>query len=355
MSEGPSMISGPIPPDPTLFPECYIRPTSARGHLEGNSKVKCSALLNGPLAPDPTLYPECYSAHAPRPPCVGPNAIHILERNLKGEVGAILKLQGIFLNPTPIQQKPAFRDYNKENVRRLREIQKQFHEQEAQKERAKPVPVKALQTSHKYKHVPSRVMAHLQEKNQPKKPECQNFLKAHSLCGSGGQPQSRQSLSGMSPNSHIEDSDSEVQVRRHKVDFVLHNARSAGKTTVRSRSLQNQCDKPLSALKGCVPKYLEERKKQWHREAEERKQNIPDPSIPAGHTQMSDRERQETLQSLKETHRSLVSELLCLPVRADTLSVRSRREDLDRRLSEIEEAIKIFSRNKVYIRNDSRP
>ncbi|MCJ8735111.1 hypothetical protein PDJAM_G00243090 [Pangasius djambal] len=147
-----------------------------------------------------------------------------------------------------------------------------------------------------------------------------------------------------------------VRVRRHKVDFVLHNAHAAGKTTLRSRSLQSQCDKqPLSALKGCVPKYLEERKKQWHREAEERKQNIPDPSIPAGHTQMSDRERQETLQSLKETHRSLVSELLCLPVRADTLSVRSRREELDCRLSEIEEAIKIFSRNKVYIRNDSRP
>ncbi len=52
-------------------------------------------------------------------------------------------------------------------------------------------------------------------------------------------------------------------------------------------------------------------------------------------------------------HRSLVSELLSLPVRADTMSVRSRRAQLDQRLSEVEEAIRIFSRDKVYVKVDS--
>lgn len=52
-------------------------------------------------------------------------------------------------------------------------------------------------------------------------------------------------------------------------------------------------------------------------------------------------------------HRSLVTELLSLPLRADSLSVRSRRAHLDCRLSEIEEAIKIFSRDKVYVKIDS--
>lgn len=42
-----------------------------------------------------------------------------------------------------------------------------------------------------------------------------------------------------------------------------------------------------------------------------------------------------------------------LPVRADTLSVQKRREDLERKLSQIEEAIKIFSRPKVFIKLDS--
>ncbi|XP_030645329.1 enkurin domain-containing protein 1 [Chanos chanos] len=345
MCEGPSMLSGPIPPDPCLFPEYYKRPSSARGRLEGNSKGVASPLLNGPLAPDPALYPGCYSARTPRPPRIGQNATHILERGQRGVVGSILKLEGVSLSH-PTKQKPAARDFGKENVRRLREIQRRCREQEAQRERAKPAPVKALWTSPKYQDIPSRVMAQLQETSPPKKPECQNFLKAHSHCGSGSSPLPRR--------SSVE-SDPEMQVRGRMVDFVRHNARAAGKTTLkRSQSLQNLRNKePPSAVKGQVPQYLEERKEQWRKEAEERKRNTPDPSAPPGHTLMADKERRETLQSLKDTHKTLVSELLSLPVRADTLSVRTRRADLDRRLSELEEAIKILSRDKVYVKIDS--
>ncbi|XP_072537102.1 enkurin domain-containing protein 1 isoform X2 [Salminus brasiliensis] len=334
MCEGPSMISGPIPPDPSLFPEYYKRPSSARGRLEGNSPSGSLTLLNGPLAPDPALYPGCYSARSPHPPRIGPNAKYILERSQKGEVGAILKLEGVSLMPSPIKHKPAARDYGKENVRRLREIQRRFREQEAQKERAKPVPVKALWNSPKYQDIPSRVMAQLQEKSPPKKLECHNFLKAHSVCGAGGRPQS--CLPAATPAAPSENG---------------QNSQTANSGSESLQDLRNK--QPPSAVKGRVPQYLEERKQQWRREAEERRKNTPDPSVPAGHTQMSEREKQETLKSLKETHRSLVSELLSLPVRADTVSVRSRRAEIDRRLSEVEEAIKIFSRDKVYVKNDS--
>lgn len=54
------------------------------------------------------------------------------------------------------------RDYGKENVRRLREIQRRCRELEVERERARPTPVKALWTSSKYQSVPSKVMAHLQ-------------------------------------------------------------------------------------------------------------------------------------------------------------------------------------------------
>ncbi|KAG7263921.1 hypothetical protein CRUP_029261 [Coryphaenoides rupestris] len=120
------------------------------------------------------------------------------------------------------------------------------------------------------------------------------------------------------------------------------------------QSLTNLKDKPIpSAVKGQVPQYLEERKEQWRKEKEERRKNAPDPTIPAGHTMMSEKDRRDTLQSLKQSHQALVKELLSLPVRADTLSMCSRRTQLDRRLSEMEEAIKIFSRDKVYIKTDS--
>lgn len=56
---------------------------------------------------------------------------------------------------------------------------------------------------------------------------------------------------------------------------------------------------------------------------------------------------------LPSAHRSLVNELLSLPLKADSLSVRSRQAHLECKLSEIEEAIKIFSRDKVYVKIDS--
>ncbi|XP_028853154.1 enkurin domain-containing protein 1 [Denticeps clupeoides] len=351
MCEGPSTICGPIPPDPSLFPEYYRRPSSARGRLEGNVDSGRAPLLSGPLAPDPVMHPGFYSARAPQPPRVGANAMHILERGQRGVVGSILKLEGIPMTPQTTKNKPPVRDFGKENVRRLREIQRKCREQEAQKERARPLPVKALWTSPKYKEVPSRVMTQSQESNPPKRPECQNFLRAHSQCGSGSRPQPRSSTPSRSTTPR--DPNSEMLVRGRTIDFVSHNARTAGKMGLRrSQSLQD-VRPPPTAEKGRVPQYLEERKEQWRREAEERRRNAPDPSAPAGHTLMPERERVTNLTKLKEAHSSLVSELQSLPVRTDTLNVRSRRAELDRRLSELEEAIKILSRDKVYVRTDS--
>ncbi|XP_034728906.1 enkurin domain-containing protein 1 isoform X2 [Etheostoma cragini] len=340
MCEGPSSISGPIPPDPSLFPQYYTRPASACGRLEGNHDGTM-ALLSGPLAPDPVLHPGFYSARTPpRCPRISPNATHILERGQRGVVGELLKLEGVSITPVP-KQKQRVHDFGKENVRRLREIQRRCKEHEAERAQSRPVPVKALWTSSKYQDVPSRVMVQLQAHSAaPPRPRSKTSpvaLQCPASCNS------------------IQDQNLQLQVQGQTIDFIKHNARSAGKTVLRrSQSLTNLRDKPVpSAVKGQVPQYLEERKEQWHKEEEERRKNAPDPAAPAGHTLMPESERQETLKSLKETHRSLVSELLSLPLRADNLSVRSRRAHLDCRLSEIEEAIKIFSRDKVYVKIDS--
>ena len=106
------------------------------------------------------------------------------------------------------------RDYGKENVRRLREIQRRCKEQEAVRVHSQPVPVKALWSSAKYQNIPSRVMAQLQvwssvwtfgfslkwtmhiflsnklcymqESGSHPKPQCQTFLRGHSSCASAG-------------------------------------------------------------------------------------------------------------------------------------------------------------------------
>ncbi|XP_069563915.1 enkurin domain-containing protein 1 isoform X2 [Brachyistius frenatus] len=236
--------------------------------------------------------------------------------------------------------------------------QKRCKEQEAERAQSRPVPVKALWTSSKYENIPSRVMAQLQVFSPTVKPQCQNFLKAHSHVGSAALPitQSKPSPAAVQrPDSRNSTPDLQLQIQGQTIDFIKHNARAARKTGPRrSQSLTNLQDKPVpSAVKGQVPQYLEERKEQWRKEKEEKRRNVPDPTVPAGHTLMPESERQQTLTSLKETHRSLVTELLSLPLKGDNLSLLSRRAHLDCRLSEIEEAIKIFSRDKVYIKINS--
>lgn len=54
------------------------------------------------------------------------------------------------------------KDHEKENLRRIREIQKRFREQERSREQGQPRPLKALWRSPKYDKVESRVKAQLQ-------------------------------------------------------------------------------------------------------------------------------------------------------------------------------------------------
>uniref|UniRef100_A0A8C6SWD6 Enkurin domain-containing protein n=1 Tax=Neogobius melanostomus TaxID=47308 RepID=A0A8C6SWD6_9GOBI len=323
MCEGPSSISGPIPPDPSLFPELYKHPIS--GHHDG-------CWLSGPLAPDPMLYPGFYTSRTPaRHPRIGPNAAHILERGKKGVVGELLKLNDTTFILFLSRVRNHVQDFGKENVRRLKEIQKRYREQEVQRAQSRHAPIKALWTSSKYHHVPSKVEAQLPMGDHKL---LQRFCSA--------QP-------------HVTSQMITFLVEGQSVNFIKHNALAAGKTMLRrSQSLSSLKSKPIpSAVKGQIPQYLEDRKEQWRKEEEERRKNAPDPLAPAGHTLMPECEKQENLKSLKDAHRSLVTELLSLPLKADNLTLQTRKAHLDRKLSELEEAIKIFSREKVYVKNDS--
>ncbi|XP_067879480.1 enkurin domain-containing protein 1 isoform X2 [Heterodontus francisci] len=256
------------------------------------------------------------------------------------------------------------RDHEKENVRRMREIQKKCREKDQERELSGPKPVKALWKSQKYESIPSKVMAQLQECSPPKHSESQHYLKAHSRCGAGVCPKRSSSPSPAKPErcaETVKDSNIEIQVTGINVDFVRHNAQNARRMPMRrSKSLQSLADvldrkakeqqEYISKNKGQLPQYLIERRNQWQKEAEERQKNIPDPSMPPGHTRMPENERLETLSSLQQTQQQLTKQLLMFPVRVDTIGMRNRRTDLEKKLAEIEEAIKIFSRPKVYIK-----
>ncbi|XP_011756101.1 enkurin domain-containing protein 1 isoform X3 [Macaca nemestrina] len=261
MCEGPSRISGPIPPDPTLCPDYYRRPASAQGRLEGN------ALKLDLLTSDRAL-----DATAPCGPRIGPGAREILERGRRGVGDVLLQLEGISLGPGASFKRKDPKDHEKENLRRIREIQKRFREQERSREHGQPRPLKALWRSPKYDKVESQVKAQLQREEGPRDTDAKvrrakrarvlqlepqtsaclvsllcpalqepgpafgtesaHFLRAHSRCGPGLPPPRVPSPQPTPPGPKAKEPGLGV-------DFIRHNARAAKRAPRRhSCSLQ---------------------------------------------------------------------------------------------------------------------
>mmetsp|Transcript_12775 Transcript_12775/g.34834 ORF Transcript_12775/g.34834 Transcript_12775/m.34834 type:complete len:297 (-) Transcript_12775:213-1103(-) len=100
---------------------------------------------------------------------------------------------------------------------------------------------------------------------------------------------------------------------------------------------------------GRVPSYLLERKIELaaQQEAEERMKEAA--LIPPGMRLLPDEERLETLAILAKNKQDVERAIQALPLRIETPSAIRRKEDLERRLSEIEDATKIFQRPKVLV------
>ena len=100
-----------------------------------------------------------------------------------------------------------------------------------------------------------------------------------------------------------------------------------------------------------VPKYLQTRKAQQAAEAEWRARNAPDPDCPPGMTMMPDSERLETLRVLQQSSDDVKEQMRRLPLRIETPSQIRRQAALEAKLKEVEDAIKIFSREKVFVQD----
>ncbi|KAL4144545.1 hypothetical protein PRNP1_013674 [Phytophthora ramorum] len=137
--------------------------------------------------------------------------------------------------------------------------------------------------------------------------------------------------------------------KKERVDFVNANAWEVIKKAPSVRIDEDQELRSVNRNFGRIPKYLLERKEQWAREEDERRRNAPDPDCPPGMVLLDEDERVRTLSVL---HKSLTEAQLrmnSLPLRIETMNQIRRKNELETKLQEIEDAIKVFDRAKVYV------
>ncbi|CEG35535.1 Enkurin domain [Plasmopara halstedii] len=135
---------------------------------------------------------------------------------------------------------------------------------------------------------------------------------------------------------------------KEQIDFVNANAWEVIRKPPVEHN-QKQVSRPVNPNFGRIPRYLMERKEQWAREEEERRKNAPDPDCPPGMILLDEDERVHTLDVLRISLAEAQRRINTLPLRIETLSQIRRKNDLEAKVREIEGAIKVFDRPKVYV------
>ena len=84
-----------------------------------------------------------------------------------------------------------------------------------------------------------------------------------------------------------------------------------------------------------------------------RKKLAEEQKYPKGTRLLSEDERVQTLSSLENTRKELVNMLEKFPITMKTMSIQNKKAEMEKKLTEIEEAIKTFSKKQVFIKDDT--
>ncbi|GAX83094.1 hypothetical protein CEUSTIGMA_g10520.t1 [Chlamydomonas eustigma] len=137
-------------------------------------------------------------------------------------------------------------------------------------------------------------------------------------------------------------------------DFLNENKLVAGMPPIRLPRINSTKDDGLKYLHkpdfGRVPTYLLQRKIDLIDQQESEMRAREAALIPPGMRLLPEDERLETLTVLQKNRHEVERALQALPLRIETPGQIRRRDELERRLREIEEGLKVFARPKVLVK-----
>jgi hypothetical protein len=136
---------------------------------------------------------------------------------------------------------------------------------------------------------------------------------------------------------------------RKNIDYLRNNSLAAKAPAKKSPSKENNPPAQPMHQRGQVPAYLKQRKQDLKAAADARIR--VDTGAPPGMILMPEAERQETLRTLRESKTEGDRQLGAMPLQLRTQKQIQRYEELERKVKEIEGAIKLFSKPKVFIKD----
>ena len=109
-------------------------------------------------------------------------------------------------------------------------------------------------------------------------------------------------------------------------------------------------ENPFHKSYGKTPKYIQNMKiaQEFKKEIENKLKE--EKNYPKGTRLLSENERIKTLNGLNESKKELLEQIEKLPISMRTVAVNHKRDELFKKLDEIEDAIKMFERKKVFVK-----
>ncbi|CAG9463960.1 unnamed protein product [Pedinophyceae sp. YPF-701] len=142
------------------------------------------------------------------------------------------------------------------------------------------------------------------------------------------------------------------QVPPGQRDYISENIRDAAcSRPVKPTSEADDSEYLMKPDYGRVPMYLRERQIELAADKARRLAAAEAEQVPEGMRVLSEQERLETLQLLQEDHAEVERKIRALPFIVETPSQIRYKAELEERLKEIEEAVTMFSRSRVLVRD----
>jgi len=124
-----------------------------------------------------------------------------------------------------------------------------------------------------------------------------------------------------------------------------------------SNKLKEYYDKkenPYHKEYGKIPKYIENMKLENEKKLESEKLRKETAKYPKGTRLLSEEERLFTLEKLKQSRDDINKVIERLPITPDTQAFKNKKEELFKKLDEIENAIETFSKKKVFVKVEDK-